>query len=801
MPPIFSSGYFVKSAHKCCSTAGILVLLLAEPTAWAQCTGPFTYTVGVGTTSASTNVALNSNQSLLIPAGQVYSGSFTVVAGATGVLVCNSGTVSSSSNVISSAATVYNNVGASWTGNFYSNNAVASGTVITNAGTWGGANVQLTPLNGVTINNLAAGTWNAVSYGVSGNKVTINNAGVWSQQLGNIDADLDLTNAVGATWTQALAAGTGSVTVANNGTWMAGISFPSGTNTFSNNAGATATLPLMASGGKTTIANGQNGGTPSLTFSSSIMPNAATFIVNYRGTVNTNAGITNSGIMDNQAAWNASTISTNGTVTNSGTLMPTNNYTNTGGTTTNTGTMTLVGTSAYVNSGGSTVNSGIISVATSYTVSGGTTTNNTGATISVATYTNNGGDTANNGTIGATTSYTVSAGTTTNGAGAAINVPTYTNNGGNTINRGILNPTGDFVVGNAGGTTTNYSTITPGGSYLNSGVTVNNGLINPKGSYENPNSGGRTTNNGRIMPGTNYVNASTTTNNGRIVLSSATGSFQNANSGTVTNSFLINVHGDFTNNGTFNGTPAPGNQSGSVRVDGVSTNTFFGFGASGLLDFCDSTPGTGPVTNKGFNNQSGSVAATVTSCAVIIPLPVELTRFAAAVSAGRVVLRWATASEKNNAYFAIERSANGVDFDRIAVVNGQGNSSSPTEYHATDGQPLPNLSYYRLRQVDTDGTATFSPLASVTLPTGPSGSTSFTLTPNPTSGQVLVDLATWATRPGMVEVLTIAGQVVLAKRLVGGSTYSLDVRDLSAGVYLLRVRTAEQQSVRRLLKL
>ena len=796
MESVFSSGYFAKSFNKCCSIAGILVLLLVGPTAWAQCAGPFTYTVGAGTTSAGTSVTLNSNQSLLIPAGQVYSGSFTVAAGATGVLICNSGTVSSSTNVVSSGATIYNNAGASWTGNFYS--GVANGTVITNAGTWGGGGVQFTPLNGITINNLAAGTWNAISFGVSGNKVTINNAGAWNQQLGNIDTDLNLTNALGATWTQALAAGAGSVAVANNGAWLAGISFPSGTNTFSNNAGATATLPLMASGGKTTITNGQNGGNPTLTFSAGIMPNAATSIVNYRGTVNTNAGITNSGILDNQATWNASTISTNGTVTNSGTLTPTNNYTNTGGTTTNTGTMTLAGNSAYANSGGSTTNSSIINVATSFTVSGGTTTNNAGATISVATYTNSGGDTANNGIIGATTSYTASGGTTTNSAGAAINVPAYTNNGGNTINRGTLNPTGNFVVGNTGGTTTNYSTITPGGSYLNSGVTINNGLINPLGSYENPNTGGQTTNNGRIVPGTNYLNASTTINNGRIILSSATGSFQNASSGTVTNAFLISVHGDFINNGTFNGTPAPGTQSGSVRVDGVSTNTLFGFGASGLLDFCDSTPGTGLATDKGFNNQSGSVAATVTSCVVKIPLPVELTRFAATVAAGRVELRWATASEKNNAYFAIERSANGVNFDRIAVVNGQGNSSSPTEYHVTDSQPLPDLSYYRLRQVDADGSATFSPVASVTLP---AGSISFTLTPNPTSGQVLMDLATWATRPGTVEVLTIAGQVVLAKPLVGGSVYSLDVRDLTAGVYFLRVRTAGQQSVRRLLKL
>ena len=749
------SEYLARVIKKCCSAASILVLLLVGPAGWAQCAGPFTYTVI--TANANANVTLTSGQSLLIPAGQTYSGSFTVASGATGVVICNSGTVSSSSNTVSGAATIYNNAGASWTGNFYS--GVANGTVITNAGTWGGASagVQFTPLDGVTINNLAAGIWNAVSYNVSGNPVVINNAGAWNQQLGNIGASLSLTNAAGATWSQTLASGSGSAAITNNGTWTAGISFPSGTNTFSNNAGATATLPTLAFGGTTIFSNGNNGGTPTLTFNSNITPNATTSIINYAGTVNTNAGISNAGTLDNRATWNASTISTNGTVNNSGTLVPSSSYTNTGGTTTNTGTIRLLASATYTNAGGSTVNGGTISVATDFFTRGGTTTNNAGATINVATYTNDGGNTTNNGT---------------------------------------LNPTGDFVTGNSGGTTTNNTTITPGGAYRNSGTTVNYGLINPAGSYENPNSGGRTTNNGRITPGTNYITESTTINNGRIVLSSATGLFENKSSGSVTNASLISVAGNFTNGGTFNG--SPGTTSGAVRVAGVSTNTFYGFGALGSLDFCDSTPGTGPATDKGFNNQSGSVAATVTKCAVSASLPVELTRFAASVTAGRVVLSWATASEKNNAYFAIERSPNGREFERIAVVKGLGNSVMATEYRATDDQPLPSLSYYRLQQVNADGTATYSPVATALRPAGSIG---FALTPNPTPDQVLVDLVAWATQPGTVEVLTIGGQVVLMKPLVGGSAYSLDVRGLPAGVYLLRVCTAEQQIVRRLLKL
>ncbi|MDX9751107.1 MAG: T9SS type A sorting domain-containing protein, partial [Flavobacteriales bacterium] len=90
------------------------------------------------------------------------------------------------------------------------------------------------------------------------------------------------------------------------------------------------------------------------------------------------------------------------------------------------------------------------------------------------------------------------------------------------------------------------------------------------------------------------------------------------------------------------------------------------------------------------------------------PLPVELLHFDARPD-GRVTdLSWATASEQGNAHFTVERSADGEQFMDLLQVAGAGYSAQLLHYTAVDAQPLPGLSFYRLRQTDLDGTATWS---------------------------------------------------------------------------------------------
>lgn len=85
-----------------------------------------------------------------------------------------------------------------------------------------------------------------------------------------------------------------------------------------------------------------------------------------------------------------------------------------------------------------------------------------------------------------------------------------------------------------------------------------------------------------------------------------------------------------------------------------------------------------------------------------ITLPVELLHFNAFV-ADQVTLHWATATEINNDYFAIERSEDGTNFYEIGRVNGSGSTNQQIDYTFIDKFPFSSTEYYRLKQVDYDG--------------------------------------------------------------------------------------------------
>ena len=95
------------------------------------------------------------------------------------------------------------------------------------------------------------------------------------------------------------------------------------------------------------------------------------------------------------------------------------------------------------------------------------------------------------------------------------------------------------------------------------------------------------------------------------------------------------------------------------------------------------------------------------------PLPVELTRFDAYALRNEVLLEWQTATESHNAQFVVERSGDGRTFSTIRTVAGAGDSRSPIDYATTDVAPLRGQSFYRLKQVDFDGTFEYSPVRAV----------------------------------------------------------------------------------------
>jgi Secretion system C-terminal sorting domain len=110
------------------------------------------------------------------------------------------------------------------------------------------------------------------------------------------------------------------------------------------------------------------------------------------------------------------------------------------------------------------------------------------------------------------------------------------------------------------------------------------------------------------------------------------------------------------------------------------------------------------------------------------PLPIELIYFSAVLRNLMVELSWATASELNNDFFTIERSGSGEKFETVKTVKGKGTTNLKSIYQDIDEDPLPGISYYRLKQTDFDGNHTYSEVITIE---NNSATSQFKIYPNP----------------------------------------------------------------------
>jgi hypothetical protein len=164
----------------------------------------------------------------------------------------------------------------------------------------------------------------------------------------------------------------------------------------------------------------------------------------------------------------------------------------------------------------------------------------------------------------------------------------------------------------------------------------------------------------------------------------------------------------------------------------------------------------------------------------VSPLPIELVSFEANLDHGTVQLDWATATEKDNAYFTVKRSADAVDFRPLLQQPGAGNSQSLLHYSAIDPGPLPGVSYYRLRQTDIDGGSTLSDVVAVV--NSADADQSLVAWPNPANTPE-VELPLRVSGQ-LVEIRAMTGALVRSTRLNGNK---LPCDGLAPGTYLLRV--------------
>lgn len=172
-------------------------------------------------------------------------------------------------------------------------------------------------------------------------------------------------------------------------------------------------------------------------------------------------------------------------------------------------------------------------------------------------------------------------------------------------------------------------------------------------------------------------------------------------------------------------------------------------------------------------------------------VPVELTSFNAVSGNGSVDLTWTTASETNNRGFEVERSSDKVNFTTVAFVDGRGTTTSTSTYNYSDKVNASGVLYYRLKQVDFDGTFAYSN----TVEVNNSVVTGFDLLqnyPNPFNPSTTIRFSVAESGVATLKVYNVTGEVVAElfnSNVEKGTmqTVSFDASNLTSGVYFARL--------------
>jgi hypothetical protein len=234
-------------------------------------------------------------------------------------------------------------------------------------------------------------------------------------------------------------------------------------------------------------------------------------------------------------------------------------------------------------------------------------------------------------------------------------------------------------------------------------------------------------------------------------------------------------------------------RNGDITLAGTLTVTETGTVPIGTYTIISLTSGNISGSFATTNLPSGytlQVNASGVQAVKSLPLPLMLLSFTAQKTAdNKVNLQWVTAEEQNVSHFEVQRSGDGMNYTRIAVVQAL-NSSAGGTYHYRDEFPLPKANYYRLRIVDLDASFEFSPVRKVSVD---KVGLSVTLYPNPATDFVLVDFSS-TEKNIRLNIFDMGGKLVLLKKVNNDLLIKIPVQSLSSGVYSLQVSDGIQRA-------
>lgn len=173
------------------------------------------------------------------------------------------------------------------------------------------------------------------------------------------------------------------------------------------------------------------------------------------------------------------------------------------------------------------------------------------------------------------------------------------------------------------------------------------------------------------------------------------------------------------------------------------------------------------------------------------PLPVELLDFSANTKESHIQLEWSTATEINNDGFEVQRSIDGENFETIAWVDGNGNTTIIQSYQYDDYEAKSGVNYYRLKQVDFDGEFEYTDIVSAKL-RSIDGISISNLRPNPANESVFIDIQSNESSTGKITVYNHMGQKVAlinSSLEKGENTIKIETAHLPSGAYFVAIES------------
>ena len=212
----------------------------------------------------------------------------------------------------------------------------------------------------------------------------------------------------------------------------------------------------------------------------------------------------------------------------------------------------------------------------------------------------------------------------------------------------------------------------------------------------------------------------------------------------------------------------------------IANNAAISLGADGVLE-------GRALSTTGAVSIYGSLAYILPGGGTI--LPVGLISFTGVCDNQNVLLNWRSATETNNNYYTVERSAEQKTWLEIGTVQGAGNSMLAHSYTYTDRLPVESISYYRLKQSDFDGNTNYGNIIQVKNCVE-DDSHNVMLYPNPSAtGKFELSYTGDKSQVSSIEIFNALGE-----KIYGSSNFqsAFDLSDKSSGVYFLQVHSSSK---------